>query len=237
MILHRKPVDRVEFLLSQCEGKRVLHLGCTNWPYTDGTLNDGSLLHSRIAERSDELFGVDTDDRGLEILRGRGVKNLYLGDLERLEDCELNETFDVIVAGEMIEHLNNPGLFLRGVKRFLGNNSTLIITTINAYSALRFLIYSLKGKGGSAEPVHPDHVAYYSFSTLKLLLERNGFEITNFYFYDIGPEHRPHNRAIWNLANDAAVKFFPQLSDGIIAVCTANEASAEPKPHGTECLV
>ena len=32
---------------------------------------------------------------------------------------DLNETFDVIIAGEMIEHLSNPGLFLKGIQRFM----------------------------------------------------------------------------------------------------------------------
>jgi len=92
--------------------------------------------------------------------------------------------------------------------------------TVNAYCALRFLMYGLRGKGGSMEPVHPDHVAYYSFSTLKLLVERHKFDIDAFLFYDLGSEHRPYNRRIWNVANDLAVRLSPQLSDGIIIVCS-----------------
>lgn len=227
MKFHNKPVQRVEYIVSQCEDKKVLHLGCTNWPYTDESLKAGSLLHMRIAERSAALFGLDADSSGLERLRASGFENVYAGNLERLEECELDEKFDAVIAGEMIEHLNNPGLFLQGVKRFLGENSKLIITTINAYGALRFLIYGLRGKGGQNEPVHPDHVAYYSYSTLRLLLERNGFRISEFLFYDLGTEHRPYNRAVWNLANDAAVRIFPQLSDGIIAVCSVSDLSNE----------
>lgn len=223
MKIHPRPVQRVDFLLSQCEGKKVLHLGCTNWPYTEETLSNGSLLHLKIAERSGRLFGMDADRQGLDVLRDRGFEDLYQGDLEKLEDSELNEKFDVVVAGEIIEHLNNPGLFLNGVKRFLAPNSILIITTINAYGAMRFLIYALRGKRGIHEPVHPDHVAYYSYSTIKLLLKRSGFRIAEFLFYDVGPEHRPYNRAIWNAANDVSVRLFPQLSDGLIVVCSPSD--------------
>lgn len=230
MKFHHKPVQRVEYILSQCEGKKVLHLGCTNWPYTDESLKNGSLLHARIAEKSAALFGLDADSSGLDRLRANGFENVYAGDLERLDECGLDQKFDVVVAGEMIEHLDSPGLFLHGVKRFLENDSKLIITTINAYGALRFLIYGLRGKGGQNEPVHPDHVAYYSYSTLRLLLERNGFRISEFLFYDLGTEHRPYNRAVWNLANDATVRIFPQLSDGIIAVCSVFDLSSETAP-------
>lgn len=214
-----KPVQRVEYLLSKCAGKKVLHLGCTNWPYTEQSINDGSLLHAAIAKQSSELFGIDGDSEGLAVLREHGYTDLFLGDLERLDECEIDETFDVVVAGEMIEHLNNPGLFLQGVKRFLRPDSDLLLTTINAYGAHRFLVYGLRGMGGTREPVHPDHVSYYSYSTISLLLRRNGFAVSEFLFYDIGNEHRPYNRKLLNLANDVAVKFSPQLSDGLIAVC------------------
>src|SRR5690606_27524802 len=119
----------------------------------------------------------------------------------------------------MIEHLVNPGLCLKGIRRFMGPETSLMITTVNAYSAARFLIYSLRGKGGYNEPVHPDHVSYFSYKTLLKMLEKGGLDVREFYFYDIGPEHRPTNRAIVNLFNDISVRFAPQLADGVIAVC------------------
>jgi hypothetical protein len=119
----------------------------------------------------------------------------------------------------MIEHLSNPGLFLRGIKRFMNPDTNLLITTINAYCGMRMAIYGLRGKRGALEPVHPDHVAYYSYSTLQHLLEREKLITRNFLFYDLGPEHRPHNRRIINFINDVCVKFAPQWSDGIIVEC------------------
>ena len=212
-------VQRVEFIKKACAGKKVLHLGCTNYPYTKEALDNNMLLHFELEKAAGELYGFDFDERGLQILEKSGVKNLYRADLEKLEEVALDETFDVIIAGEIIEHLSNPGLFLRGIKRFMNEETNLIITTINAYCGFRFLIYGLRGKGGWNEPVHPDHVAYYSYKTLSLILERENLEIKKFYFYDIGTEHRPFNRWFYNLFNDICVKISPQLCDGVIAVC------------------
>jgi hypothetical protein len=211
-------VQRVEFIKRACEGKTVLHLGCTDYPYTEDAIARNMLLHFELANIAGELHGFDSDDEGLRILTSKGVNNLFKVDLENLDALELNKTYDVIVAGEMIEHLSNPGAFLNGIKRFMDRDSKLLITTVNAYCALRFLIYGLRGRGGANEPVHPDHVSYYSFSTMKLLLKRHGLEMREFYFYDLGKEHRPFNRWFYNLFNDAAVKVSRQLSDGIIAV-------------------
>src|SRR4029079_12072722 len=117
-----------------------------------------------------------------------------------------------------IEHLSNPGLFLNGVRRFMRDDTLLIITTVNAYCALRFMLYGLRGRGGKNEPVHTDHVGYYSYKTISLMLERQDLELKEFHFYDIGKEHRPFNKWFYNMFNDICVRISPQLSDGIIAV-------------------
>lgn len=200
-------------------GKSVLHLGCTNYPYTQSSIENDDLLHFELEKIASEVYGFDFDQNGIDILNENGTKNLYLADLEKLEKVELDKTFDVIIAGEMIEHLSNPGLFLRGIKRFMNPKTNLVITTINAYSGMRYWIYFLRGKGGINEPVHPDHVAYYSYSTLNLLIKRENLEVGEFLFYDVGEEHRKHSRWHYNLVNDLSVKLSPQACEGLIAVC------------------
>ena len=217
-------VQRLDFIRNVAAGKKVLHLGCTNYPYTKEAIDANMLLHFELEKIAAELYGFDFDQAGIDILSEHGTNKLYRADLENLDEVPLDETFDVIIAGEMIEHLNNPGLFLQGIQRFMNPETQLVVTTINAYSGLRFLIYALRGKGGFNEPVHPDHVYYFSYRTLKLLIERASLELKEFYFYDMGSEHRPHNPWYYNTANDVAVAFSRQLCDGLIAVCTLPSA-------------
>src|SRR5437773_3236648 len=133
-----KLVQRVDFIKTICADRKVLHLGCTNWPYTWESIEAGSLLHIELEKTASELYGFDFDQPGLDILAEAGGKNLFRADLENLDEVPLDETFDVIIAGEMIEHLSNPGLFLKGIQRFMTPATNLIITTINAYSGMRF---------------------------------------------------------------------------------------------------
>ncbi|HMT09614.1 MAG TPA: hypothetical protein PKA82_16555, partial [Pyrinomonadaceae bacterium] len=106
-----------------------------------------------------------------------------------------------------------------GIKRFMTPDSELVITTINAYCAMRFAQYALRGKGGVSEPVHPDHVYYFSYRTLSHLLDRAELDVAEFMFYDIGHEHRPFVPWYFKLINDVSVKISKQTADGVIAVC------------------
>jgi len=83
---------------------------------------------------------------------------------------------------------------------------------------MRFIQYALRGRGGRTEPVHPDHVAYYSIATLTKMLEKCGLTVVESAFYDLAKEHRIYNRAIWNIANDLGVLISRQLADGIAIV-------------------
>ena len=212
-------VQRIDLIKQMCKGRKVLHLGCTNYPYTDDSIRNNMLLHFDLEKVADDLWGIDFDAESIEMLLRNGSKQIVQADLEKLDELALNEKFDVIIAGEMIEHLNNQGLFLNGIKRFLKPDGRLVITTVNAYCGMRFLYYGLRGKKGRQEPVHPDHIAYYSYSTLSLLVKRHGMQVESFLYYDIGKEHRPLNRWFLNVINDVCVRVAPQWADGVIAVC------------------
>lgn len=212
-------VDRVAFLKKLCKGKKVLHLGCADYPFTQDSIDAGRLLHFELDKITEELYGFDFDEKGLKILEENGATNLYQADLENLDAVDLDKKFDVIVAGEMIEHLSNPGLFLKGIQRYMSEDTKLLITTINAYMGMRFWIYGLRGRGGSFEPVHQDHVAYYSYSTLNLIVERENLKVDEFMFYNLGDEHRVHLPWHYKFCNDVCVKIAPHWADGVIAVC------------------
>jgi SAM-dependent methyltransferase len=213
-------LDRVEYICAAAGSRRTLHIGCTNWPYTQQSIDSGSLLHQRLGACTSSLVGLDPDASGASLLNGAGLGPVIVGDIEQVgriaDDPELRDKFDVIVFGEVIEHLNNPGLALTGLKLLLRPGGVVVLTTINAYCAFRFLQFATRGKGGTQEPVHPDHVAYYSPSTLSLLARRHGYTVKDLAFYDLGPEHRPFSRRRITIVNDIAVKLSPQLADGLV---------------------
>jgi len=178
--LTRALVEREKFILDFCVGKKVLHLGCADWPFTESRLNDGTWLHNKLSKVASNCVGVDLDRDTVETLKVKhGIKNIIEGDAEKLGDINIGE-FDVVVAGEIIEHLNNPGLFLDSAKKVLKSGGKLLITTTNAYCFRRFIRIPF-GK----ESIHPDHVYYFSHPTLEVLAKRFGYNLIEKYSYRI----------------------------------------------------
>jgi 2-polyprenyl-3-methyl-5-hydroxy-6-metoxy-1,4-benzoquinol methylase len=214
---------RVDYLLDAARGRRVLHVGCADDPYTSRRLADGSLLHARLADVAAELYGIDTSQEGIETLRDAGYANLAVVATEQMPS-EIpfgRQTFDVIIAGEVIEHLSNAGSFLDAIRLLLpGGTGRLIITTVNSYCAFRFAYTLLTGREG----VHDDHTAYYSPRTLRRLLERHGYQVCDLKFYRADEwEHvlnRGRMRLLWWI-DRLACRFRPSLSDGIIVAASA----------------
>lgn len=217
-------VQRVEYLLARAKGQRVLHLGCTNAPYTAQSLADGSLLHLRLGEVAGELHGVDIDRAGIDVLASRGVAHLHTGDVGDLAaELAAAGPFDIVIAGEIVEHLTDPGTFLRNVQKVMTPETRLLVSTVNAYCGFRLAQYALRGRGGHAEPVHPDHVAYYSQATLARLLTTAGFVVTGQWFYDLGTEHLPYTTWPVRWTNAVLTRLSPQLADGVIAECRTGD--------------
>ncbi len=204
-------VDRTSFLLEACRGKRVLHLGCTDWPMTEQRFRASELLQQALRDEGCDVTGLDVDAKGVEFFNANGLGPCLLGNVETVSLEKLGiPPFDLVLAGEIIEHLENPGLFLRACHSLLSPRGELILTTINAYSLFRFLRYGL-----GCEYVHPDHNYYFSPKTLETLAARCGFESIGFCYHGTGREKRPiapHYRLLMRFA----AAFAPHLAEGVI---------------------
>jgi 2-polyprenyl-3-methyl-5-hydroxy-6-metoxy-1,4-benzoquinol methylase len=171
--LPRKTVDRREYVLACCRGKRVLHLGCINFVTSgnwDEAIRRGDWLQGALEDVAVEVIGIDCAEEAVRDLRDRlGHSNIHYGDAQHLERLDMGK-FDVIVAGEILEHLPSPGLFLGSAHSVVAQGGCVIITTSNAYCARRFVRIPF-----GVESVHCDHVAYYSHPTLRRLGELCGW--------------------------------------------------------------
>lgn len=103
------------------------------------------------------------------------------------ENFALTENINVIFAGDVIEHLSNPGNFLDSCARNLKTGGRIIITTPNAFN-----LFNLVEKLTKDEPtVNAEHTCYYNKKTIRELISRYPFDITEISFvYKLFTTHR-----------------------------------------------
>ena len=132
-------LDRDKVILQISAGKRVLHLGCvgnTDLSQEERVKLASQSLHSKLTKMADTI-GIDSSDDVIAEYRLLGIfENIVSGDVEHLENVAVEGTFDVVVAGDIIEHVSNPGAMLTGIRRFCHDNTQLVITTPHAFGLM-----------------------------------------------------------------------------------------------------
>lgn len=182
---------RKDRIIELCKGKSVLHLGFIQHAHLYQTLiEEDNWLHGKIDQVAEKMVGIDYLDEHVDIINKKYGYECYQADVCELDKLDLKSTFDIILCGELIEHLENPGLMLQGIKRFFHPGTQLIITTPNPWSRNRLRLIK---KGIYEEQwLNPEHTCWFSFNTLKQLLHRYDFKEIEYSYY-IG-EKKEENR-------------------------------------------
>jgi SAM-dependent methyltransferase len=147
--------DRVPAFTAWVEGPglRVLDLGC----------RDGALTSHYL--RGNDVVGVDIDREALAAAAERGIQTVW-ADLDQPLPFD-DGSFDVVVAGEVLEHLRFPEQTLGEARRVLRTGGLLVGSVPNNYrlkSRLRFLL-------GKPPERDPTILRLFGVSDLERLLE------------------------------------------------------------------
>jgi SAM-dependent methyltransferase len=143
-------------------GRRVLDLGCRY----------GALTRAYV--EGNDVVGVDVDRQALAEAAKLGIET-RLADVDEPLPFE-DESFDVVVAGELLEHLRDPRRLVAEARRVLRSGGTFVASVPNAYrlkNRLRFL-------AGRKPEDDPTHLQMFSANDVRALL--SGFDEPQLHF-------------------------------------------------------
>jgi SAM-dependent methyltransferase len=140
-------------------GRRLLDFGC------------GAGLFMELAhQRGFEAWGVDLSAESVERARQRpGGENAFFGAPSDVPEIAAGG-FDVVTLWSVMAHLPLPLDDLRMLRGLLAPGGAILVMTVNANS-LR-----LKAKGEEWNGFTPNHLKFFSPSTLAQAFARSGFE-------------------------------------------------------------
>jgi 2-polyprenyl-3-methyl-5-hydroxy-6-metoxy-1,4-benzoquinol methylase len=218
--------DKETVILNHAQGKSCLHVGMGGFiddpavseQFVAAGLADS--LHGRLSRTARSLVGIDVNpymlDRMAEVVPGE----YFLCNVTSETDIAklAGRRFELIVFGDVIEHLDNPGTALRNLLSLLSDDGRIIISTVNTYSLDAIVKMLIR-----YEAVHEEHTAYFSYSTLRRLLSMTGLEILDFMYYthkEIANFDSLSHRIGWFLEKPL-IRLFPQYAMGILAIARA----------------
>jgi 2-polyprenyl-3-methyl-5-hydroxy-6-metoxy-1,4-benzoquinol methylase len=211
--------ERNLWLREQCSGKKVLHVGCVDAGLLGDRTEEGTLLHAQLEGVCAGLVGVDVDSEGVAAMKQMGFTNLFTVDVSKSPSTMVQAVkdsiggCDVILCGEVLEHVPNMGSFLSGIHE-IGRafGAKTIVTVPNAFS-IRLMAGILTG----IEWVHPDHKCYFSSITMRTLLSQSGFSVQRMFFYT-NPAHSSSalRNVLKSVFDRSVFRWYPQLAEGLI---------------------
>lgn len=189
----RKRLDFIEGVISACQPRRVLDMGC-------GT---GANLTAPLAAKFGgvEFVGIDSDEASIEYAAGANPH----GNVRYVVESETGGlgTFDLVIASEVIEHVEDPGAFLEILRGRLNANGRIVLTLPNGWGPFELaslietvlhltgiygVLHSLKRWLRGAPPlvgtadtlaVSP-HINFFSYGMIRGLLEAHGLHLLQY---------------------------------------------------------
>ncbi len=186
------------------DGERVLDLGC-------GTGHTARLL----SERGCSVVGVEFDERAA-VAAGAWCERVVVGDLDllRLDQILQGETFDVVVAGDILEHLRDPGAVLRTLIPLLGETGRVVASVPNiAHGSIRLALLGGTFEYAEWGILDRTHLRFFTRASLERLFEAAGYVIDRNERLKAGLEHGvPWDAAVLPAGISEVVSAMPEAT-------------------------
>lgn len=138
---------------------------------------------------------------------------------------DLGERFDVVLSTEVIEHLENPRLTLRNIRRLLKPGGTLILTTPNQESLRSYCALAVGGHfAGFLGSSYPAHITALLRLDLTRILAECDFTAPEFHYTNAGGIPKMPN-VLWQSVSAGLLRG-RLFSDNVIAVSTLSSKVA-----------
>jgi SAM-dependent methyltransferase len=175
--------NRLELLQQLCKGKRVLHIGCADHlPLIKSKIEQRKWLHALLCEVAGECTGIDINEAAITYIKQElNFTDVYCADITTaLPEAISNKQWDVVVMGEILEHVDNPVDFLKALKTQLQLRAKqLVITVPNSFNLLVKNDISC-----NTEDINSDHMYHFTPYTLGRVIFKSGFELQELHFAD-----------------------------------------------------
>lgn len=144
--------------------KRILDVGCST-----------GYVGEILKKKGHYVVGIDVSKIAIKEA-GKKIDEAYCADIENTDFSFLNDKFDVILLGDILEHLVEPLDVLKKLSKYLENTGALIISVPNIAN-WKIRVNLLLGRFNYSETglLDSGHLRFFTKKTIIKLLDKAGF--------------------------------------------------------------
>lgn len=149
-------------------GSRVLEVGCSVGHVTEHLVANGN-----------DVVGIEIDPHAAEEAR-RFAGSVHVADLDHTPLDELVDgPFDVVVFGDVLEHLREPAAALQAARRLLTDDGHVVVSVPNvAHADVRLMLLAGRWEYQEHGLLDDTHLRFFTREGLRDLLGRAGLVAT-----------------------------------------------------------
>ena len=148
------------------EGRHVLDVGCSS-----------GYLAEPLAARENTIVGIELDPEEARAAEAF-CERVLVGDIETMELPLEPESFDVVLCGDVVEHLRDPGRALRRLRPLLRPDGRLVVSTPNVANwAIRLSLLGGRWRYTDRGILDRSHTHLFTRATLTEMLEEAGYRV------------------------------------------------------------
>jgi len=201
---------RMEVIERIVEKKDIIHFGCADHiEIIEAKIAKNIWFHKRLLSCANKCIGIDNNKSAVDFLKSKlSIPDLYCLNIDKEEiPSEITgRHYEFLILGEIIEHVDNPVMFLNTVhNKFKNHADRIIITTPNAFRWNNF-----KNAFKQVEIINSDHRYWFTPYTLSKVLYQAGYNEIDFQLVE---NFRPEKSSI--LKNSLFCRF-PSFRDTIL---------------------
>jgi SAM-dependent methyltransferase len=168
--LNERPYGGHERLLELAGSPdRVLDVGCST-----------GYLARRLRERGAAIVGIELDENAAREARDV-CEEVLVGDVETMDLPFADGSFDVVLCGDLIEHLRDPKHVLERLRPLLKPGGRVVLTTPNVANwAMRLGLLAGRWRYTDRGILDRTHTHLFTRKTLEETLADAGYEIVAF---------------------------------------------------------
>jgi SAM-dependent methyltransferase len=161
------PQNRSEIIREFCSGKRVLDIGCVHHDIENSERENW--IHGVIVACAEYVLGVDYLESAVAELASKGF-NVITADVTK--PIPITDRFDVIVVGNLIEHLSSFEGLMENIQKLLLPGGVALISTANPFYREQYFFSAFKND----VLINPEHTCWIDPVALEQLSVRFGLK-------------------------------------------------------------